>query len=296
MRYVAAIDVGGTFIKAALVSEDLAIVETLHADTPKNDLTGELTASAIAELVTQFEKVQPVSAIGFAVPGTIDEVEGVVRWAGNMKWKNIPIRALVEKATNKPVAFRHDVRTGMVAEHRKGAAQGFQQSIFIPVGTGIAAAFVIDGEIRTSDGYAGEIGHVNVGAPRPCVCGKTGCLEAISSALAIANNYREKSGKELTSEEILAASKTGDAIAKEVWNEATHYIGVAIEMLITTLSPEVIVFGGGVSKAGDDLIKPLEKYLDDRLTFQRRPLLRIAKFGSSAGTIGCALIAFDKVK
>ena len=137
---------------------------------------------------------------------------------------------------------------------------------------------------------------MNVNAPRPCVCGKTGCLEAISSALAIANNYREKSGKELTSEEILTASKNGDVVAQQVWDEATHYIGVAIEMLITTLSPEVIVFGGGVSKAGEDLIKPLEKYLDDRLTFQRRPLLRIAKFGSSAGTIGCALIAFDKVK
>lgn len=295
MRYVAAIDVGGTFIKAALVSENLEIIENSSTDTPKNDLTGEATADAIAELVRGFETHHPVDAVGFAVPGAIDEVQGVVRWAGNLQWKNIPIRALVEKATNKPVAFKHDVRTGMVAEQRKGAAHGFNQSIFIPIGTGFAAAFVIDGEIRSSDGYAGEIGHVNVGGPRPCVCGKSGCLEAISSALAISNNYREKSGKELTSAQIVAASKQGDAIAEKVWNEAVHFIGVAIEMLITTLAPEVIVFGGGVSKAGKDLIDPLEKYLDDRLTFQRRPQLRIAHFGSDAGTIGCALIAFDRI-
>ncbi len=295
MRYVAAIDVGGTFIKAALVSENLEIIEKSSTNTPKNDLTGEATATAIAELVKSFESKHPVDAVGFAVPGAIDEVHGVVRWAGNLQWKNIPIRALVEKATHKPVAFKHDVRTGMVAEQRKGAAHGFNQSIFIPIGTGFAAAFVIDGEIRSSDGYAGEIGHVNVGGPRACVCGKSGCLEAISSALAISNNYREKSGKDLTSAEIVAAAEQGDATAQEVWNEAVHFIGVAIEMLITTLAPEVIVFGGGVSKAGNSLLAPLEKYLDDRLTFQRRPALRIAHFGSDAGTIGCALIAFDRI-
>ena len=296
MRYAAAIDVGGTFIKAALVSEDLDVISTSQTDTPKGDLTGEKTAEAIAVLVRDFEKIHPVVAVGFAVPGAIDEVEGVVRWAGNMQWKNVPIRSLVEKATSKPVAFKHDVRTGMVAEQRKGAAHGFQQSIFIPIGTGFAAAFVIDGEIRSSDGYAGEIGHVNVGAPRSCVCGKVGCLEAISSALAISKNYKEKSGKDLTSAEIVVAAKNGDVIAEHVWNEAIHYIGVGIEMLITTLAPEVIVFGGGVSQAGVDLLAPLEKYLDERLTFQRRPKLRIAHFGSAAGTIGCALIAFDKVK
>ena len=118
----------------------------------------------------------------------------------------------------------------------------------------------------------------------------------ISSAHSIGENYKEVSGKSATSEEIFHLAKSGDATALKVWDEAIHYLAVACEQLITILSPEAIVFGGGVSKAGNDLIKPLEKYLDDRLTFQRRPLLRIAKFGSSSGTIGCALIAFDKVK
>ena len=293
MEYVAAVDVGGTSIKAALVSSDFSIIDTATTPTPKGDTTGIETARAIAKLVFAFELQHPIAAIGFAVPGALDEPAGVARWTGNLGWKNVPIRDLVAKETNKPIAFAHDVRTGMVAEMRKGAAQGFANSIFIPIGTGIAAALVIDGAIRSSDGYAGEIGHVNVGHQRLCVCGKHGCLEAISSAWSIGENYREQSGKSATSEEIFNLAKSGDAIATKVWDEAIHYMAVACEQLITILSPEAIIFGGGVSIVGDDLINPLKAKLEERLTFQRMPQLLIAHFGSQAGTIGCAMLALD---
>lgn len=293
MKYVAAVDVGGTSIKAALVSSDFEIIDTATAPTPKGDSTGIETARAIAKLVFSFELQRPVSAIGLAVPGALDEPAGTSRWSGNLGWKNVPIRDLVAKETKKPVAFGHDVRTGMVAEMRNGAARGFQHSIFIPIGTGIAAALVIDGEIRSSDGYAGEIGHVNVGHDRLCVCGKRGCLEAISSAHSIGESYKEISGKAATSEEIFNLAKNGDATALKVWEDAIHYLAVACEQLITILSPEAIVFGGGVSIVGDELLVPLQKKLDERLTFQRVPQLLIAHYGSQAGTIGCAMLALD---
>jgi glucokinase len=293
MKYVAAVDVGGTSIKAALVSSDFQILDTKTTPTPKGDSTGIETARAIAGLVKEFESQKPISAIGFAVPGALDEVAGTARWTGNLGWKNVPIVELVAKETEKPIAFGHDVRTGMVAEMREGAAKGFSNSIFIPIGTGIAAALVIDGAIRSSDGYAGEIGHVNVGHQRLCVCGKRGCLEAISSAWSIGENFREKSGKSATSEEIFNLAKSGDAIALEVWEEAVHYLAVACEQLITILSPEAIVLGGGVSVVGDELLNPLRKKLEERLTFQRMPQLLIAHFGSQAGTIGCAMLALD---
>lgn len=293
MKYVAAVDVGGTSIKAALVSSDFEILDTKSAPTPKGDSTGVETARAIAQLVFQFELQQPIAAIGFAVPGALDEVAGVARWTGNLGWKNVPIVELVAKETNKPIAFGHDVRTGMVAEMREGAARGFTNSIFIPIGTGIAAALVIDGAIRSSDGYAGEIGHVNVGHQRLCVCGKYGCLEAISSAWSIGENYREQSGQSATSEEIFNLAKSGDATALKVWDEAIQYMAVACEQLITILSPEAIVFGGGVSIVGDELLNPLRKKLSERLTFQRMPELLIAQFGAQAGTIGCAMLALD---
>jgi len=194
MKYVAAVDVGGTSIKAALVSQDLEVVTTSSRPTPQSDISGVETAKTIAAIVTELSKVHPVSAVGFAVPGALSESEGISRWTGNLGWKDLPIREIVAREVQLPVAFGHDVRVGALAELRSGAAREFQQSIFIPIGTGIAAALVIDGKIRTSDGYAGEIGHLNVGHDLPCVCGLSGCLETISSASAISREYQRRTG------------------------------------------------------------------------------------------------------
>ena len=292
MKYVAAIDVGGTQIKAALVSQSFEIISTEIIETPK-DSSGQKTALAISNLVKNFEGEQQISAVGFATPGAIDEPNGIVRWAGNLGWHNVEILKMVREKVAIPSVLSHDVRSGMVAELREGAAKGFDNSIFIPIGTGIAAALVMDGKIRSSDGYAGEIGHLNVGHDRDCICGKKGCLESISSGNAISLTYKELSGEDLDCSQIIDSS---DPVAQKVWSDALHYLGIAIESMITTLSPEVIVFGGGVSQAGTKLIEPIQSFLEERLTFQRHPKLEIAKFGKFAGTIGCAMLAFDWVK
>ena len=292
MKYVAAIDVGGTSIKAALVSEDLEVIQTLAVPTPKNDPTGVEVARAVTEIVKRLSELQAVSAVGLAVPGLLSEEEGISRWTGNLNWKDLPIRDLISQVVQLPTAFGHDVRVGAVAELRSGAAKNYQQSIFIPIGTGIAAALIIDGKIRSSDGYAGEIGHLNVGHDLPCVCGLQGCLETISSAAAISREYAKRTGYEISAEEILKRTKSDDH-AWQVWEQAMAYLAFALEDLITILAPEAIIFGGGLSQAGDALITPLNAILTNRLTFQRRPDLLIADYGSKAGTIGCAIIALD---
>jgi glucokinase len=222
VNYVVAVDVGGTEIKSALVDSDLTVISTINAPTPKADKTGVETVKAIVELIAQFSKQQTVSAVGLAVPGALDEPAGTSRWSGNLQWENLPIRNLLADAVNIPVAFGHDVRTAAVAEIRSGAAKGARNAIFIPVGTGIAAALIIDGEIRSAEGYSGEIGHVNVNGNYPCVCGKTGCLEPASSTLAISKAYAADSGKAgVTTEEIYKLVVEGDPIATKVWNDAT---------------------------------------------------------------------------
>ena len=297
MNYVVAVDVGGTEIKSALVDSDLNLIATINAPTPKADKTGVETVKAIVELVSEFSKQQTVSAVGLAVPGALDEPAGTSRWSGNLQWNNLPIRDLLAKAINMPVAFGHDVRTAAVAEMRSGAAKGARNAIFIPVGTGIAAALIIDGEIRSAEGYAGEIGHINVNGKYPCVCGKFGCLEPASSTLAISKAYAADSGKTgVTTEEIHKLVVAGDPIATQVWNDATSAMARACEVLITILAPEVIVFGGGLSNAGETFLKPIQEYLDSSLTFQRKPRLEIAHYKSQAGAIGCAMLAFDLVK
>ena len=297
MNYVVAVDVGGTEIKSALVDSDLNLIATINAPTPKADKTGVETVKAIVELVSEFSKQQTVSAVGLAVPGALDEPAGTSRWSGNLQWNNLPIRDLLAKAINMPVAFGHDVRTAAVAEMRSGAAKGARNAIFIPVGTGIAAALIIDGEIRSAEGYSGEIGHINVNGKYPCVCGKFGCLEPASSTLAISKAYAADSGKTgVTTEEIYKLVVAGDPIATQVWNDATSAMARACEVLITILAPEVIVFGGGLSNAGETFLKPIREYLDSSLTFQRKPRLEIAHYKSQAGAIGCAMLAFDLVK
>ena len=237
MKYVAAIDVGGTSIKAALVSERFEVVASKTTSTPKDDPIGIETARAIAAIVSELSTTKLVGAVGFAVPGSLDEEHGISRWTGNLGWKDLPIRELVANEVHLPVAFGHDVRSGALAELRNGAAKGFQQSIFVPIGTGIAAALVIDGEIRSSNGYAGEIGHMYVGHELPCVCGLSGCLETISSAAGISREYERRTGFQLSAEEILKRIRRDD-LAWQVWEQAITYLAVALEDLITILAPE----------------------------------------------------------
>jgi glucokinase len=288
--------VGGTEIKIAVVDSHFNIHSQTSTPTPKGDKTAVETIRMIAAQVKKLSEVQRIEAVGLVVPGTLDESAGIARWAGNLQWENLPIRDLLQDAIDIPVAFGHDVRTAALAELRSGAAQGVKDAIFIPIGTGIAAALIINGEIQSAQGNAGEIGHLNVDGKRLCVCEKVGCLEAVSSALAISSAYAEQGGAASTStEKIYGLVTSGDPLAAEVWKSATTAMSRACEILITVLAPEVIIFGGGLSNAGEMLLGPIRSDLDSSLTFQRRPRLEIAMHGSKAGVIGCAMIAFDLI-
>ena len=296
MKYVVAVDIGGTDIKSALVNERFEIISTSSTATPKPDPTGERTLDTVVQLVSEFSKEQNISAVGLGVLGVFDDALGICRWSGNLGWKNFAIRDQLQARLNLPVAAGHDIRTAGVAEHRDGASAGYKNSVFIAIGTGIAAALVIDGEIRYSDGFAGEIGHINVNGNYECVCGKSGCLEAASSALAISKAYANKSGESKSTEEIAALVESGDATATQVWNEAVLALARGCETVITILAPEAIIFGGGLARSGELLLAPIRKYLEGSLTFQRMPELKVAHYGVKAGAVGCAMLAFDLVE
>ena len=296
MSLVAAVDIGGTTIKSALVDSSFNIIAAATAPTPKSDPAGRESVRVITQLIETLSLKGKVSSIGVGVPGVFDEENCVSRWAGNLGWKDLAIGDLLRSQLNVPTAFNHDVRAGALAELRAGAAKGTKNAVFIAIGTGISAGLIIDGAIRSAGGYAGEIGHLSVGHSYLCVCGKLGCLEAISSALAISAAYAKHSGQEdVSAEKVVSLATRGDPIASRIWNEAMSALTRACEILITILSPEVIVFGGGVSHAGDALINPISNSLDQLLTFQRKPDLKIAHFGPQAGTIGCAMMAFDLI-
>ncbi len=296
---VAALDVGGTSIKAALYDADLKDLASLREPTARG-ADGEALADQVARIVETLGKQAGTGtpdAVGVVIPGIVDDVERVARFSANLDFRNVPFGEMLDRRLGLPFAFGHDVRAGGLAEFRVGAGKGCTDAAFIPVGTGIAAALQLDGKLYAAGGQGGEIGHIDVGHRLPCGCGATGCLEAISSASAIARRYSEHTGRPAEgAEQVVDAARHGDEAAISVVNDALEGLGHGIKTLVTLLAPEVVVLGGGLFTAGDYVLEPVRAWLAANLQFQRMPELRIAQLGDEAGRLGAALLALDRLK
>lgn len=298
-RLVAAIDVGGTSIKSALVAEDLRVVRTLR--TPTRRVDGTVDVKQIIELIDELRGMAgaaTVSGVGVAAPGIIDERRGIARAAVNLGWRDLPLREQLSDAAGIPVALGHDVRTGGLAEFTVGAATGVHNAMFVPIGTGIAAAVLVDDHRLDADGYAGEIGHIVVDpGGAVCGCGIRGCLETVASAAFIARHYAERSGRPVTrAAEVAVAVEAGDPDAVAVWDRAVDGLAAALTTAITLLAPEIIAIGGGLAESGDTLLVPLRESLVGRMAFQRKPTLVRAALGDNAGCIGAGILAWQAVE
>ncbi|HEX2131875.1 MAG TPA: ROK family protein [Actinophytocola sp.] len=294
-RLVAAIDVGGTSIKAALVAEDLRVVHTQR--TPTRRVGGSVDVGQIVELIDELRAAAgdvPVVGVGVAAPGIVDERHGIAVAAVNLGWRDLPLRDRLADAAGMPVALGHDVRTGGLAEFTVGAATGKPNAMFVPIGTGIAAAVLVDGHRLDADGYAGELGHIVVDPQGSvCGCGTRGCLETVASAAFIARHYAARTGRPVTrAAEVAAAVEAGDPDAAAVWARAVDGLAGALATAITLLAPEVVAIGGGLAESGDTLLAPLRDSLAGRMTFQRVPTLVRAALGDNAGCIGAGILAW----
>jgi glucokinase len=287
---IVALDVGATSMKGAVLTPGLERVSAVRRPTPHGDAAVGAVLDAVGELV---ERAGAVAAVGVAVPGVVDDERGVAVWSENIGWRDVAFRDLLEERTGLKVVVGHDVRAGGTAEIRLGAARGVRNALVIPIGTGISAAMLIDGHLCVGSGYAGEIGHMAVSSEEPCVCGGTGCLEAVASGPAIARRYARRTGREVAADAVAARAREGDADAVAVWTETIGWLGTALAAATALAAPEIIVIGGGLSGAGDLLTAPLADDLERRLTYHRRPRLTTASFGDEAGCVGAALWARD---
>lgn len=301
-RSVIAVDVGGRSIKGAVIDvgeleAGAAVGPTVRRPIPVGD-GGRAAVIAVRDVVEELRKLAAqrggAEAAAVALPGVVDEQAGVAVDSENVGWRDVPFRRLLAKWTGLPATIGHDVRAGGLAERRLGAARGLDDVVFLPIGTGIAAALTIGGREHTGGGLAGEIGHVDIGHDRPCACGQRGCLEAFASAAAIARRYSERSGQTTgEAEQVAKRMVAGDPVAEQVWDEAVDALGLAVAWIASVLAPEAIIVGGGLSRAGPLLLDPLRAAVQRRLTFQRRPRLRPAAFGDQAGCVGAALLGSD---
>lgn len=290
---VVAVDLGGTAIKGSLVSETGETVATSTRSTPATDIIDTLM-ELIAELIAAATAHgRTVIAAAVVTPGMVDESSGVVVYASNLNWKNVPLLAELQSRLSIPVTVGHDVRAAGLAESRLGAAQDVDDFTLIPIGTGMAAAIVsASGAVRGALGAAGEIGHIPiVQGGELCTCGQRGCLEVYVSGAGVARRYAARAGGNLSSREIVARLGS-DADADAVWDEAARALAQGLATVTLLLDPAVIVLGGGFSQAGAALLHPVTRYLDELLVWRGAPDVVLSRLGGDAGRVGAALLAF----
>jgi glucokinase len=299
MDCVVALDVGGTSMKAALVDERHQVIASQRVPTERAGGPDAVVERIVATVADQHASATrrglTVRGAGVVVPGIVDEERGIAVFSANLGWRDVPLRELVEKRVDVPVAFDHDVRAGGLAEGQLGAARGVRDYLFLPIGTGIAGAVVLDGQPYSGHGYAGEIGHMIVEPDGPvCGCGARGCLEAIAGAAGIAAGYERRTGRAVETHALRELLDAGDPDARAVWQVAVEALATGLAAYATLLAPELVVVGGGLADAGDELLRPLGRELESRLTFQRRPRLVLAELGDQAGALGAALLAWRR--
>ena len=301
---VAAVDVGGTRTKAALVTRNGREVVSTTVPTPTGcALPGVLVQhveQVVRDLLAAQGAAQQVVACGVVVPGLVDDARGVARWSANLGWRDLPVGAPLSARLGLPVALGHDVRAGLVAEARLGAARDDRHVLFVPVGTGIAGALMVDGHVLLADGYAGELGHVVVDPGGPeCGCGARGCLEAVASAAAVERAYAAVAatppgpGGRVSAEELASLVDAGDVAAQKVWEVAVEALATAVTAAVTLTGVDLVLVGGGLAESGETLLGPLRTAVRGRLTFQRMPRIERPMLGDRAGCLGAACLAWD---
>jgi glucokinase len=307
------VDIGGTKILAGVVTEDGEIVRTARRATPRHDAKDvlDLVADVVAELVGQTP--EPLDGVGVGVAGLVDAGRSIVYFAPNLKWSQVPARALLEASTGLPVVVENDGNIAAWGEYRYGAGRGTTDLTLVTVGTGIGGGIVINGQLfRGAHGVAGEIGHINaVPDGRPCGCGRHGCLEQYASgnalvrdARALAAERRGEAGVLLSLGDgtpegvqgvhVTEAARAGDPVAMEAFTQVGAWLGRGLADLAAVLDPEVFVIGGGVSDAGDLLLASARQTLADKLIGQQNrpaPLVRVAELTNNAGLVGAADLA-----
>lgn len=296
---VLGIDVGGTTMKAAFRSAraDGRLGGPEHAAraaTPPDEAAADALGVFAESLIARHG---PVDAVGLAIPGIVDDVAGIAEFSVAPTWSGLPLREVMAARLGVPVALGHDVRLGGLAEGRIGAAARCGDYLFLALGTGVGGMLCLDGRPRLGPHHrAGELGHVVVepgDAGAPCGCGQRGCLETIASASGISRLYQAATGEGVSAREVARRAAAGEKRAADVWMTAVDALATALLGAISLLDLELVVIGGGVAKAGRQLLGPLRQQISARATFHRVPRLVGAALGDEAAVAGAALHALD---
>ncbi len=311
------IDLGGTKIAAGAVDISTGAVSGRVVVPAEAQHGPEAVLARMARLAVEVRTAaglarEEVRGIGIGVPGVTDPERGRTLFLPNLPggWRDVPVAEIVRQATGYPVWLINDARAFTLGEAVYGAGRGAHAIVGMTLGTGIGGGIALDGRLYLGlDGTAGEVGHQTIDPDGPpCGCGSRGCLESFASGPAITamgvkavlqglttqiGALVERDLNRITPETIMRAAELGDPVARDLLWRAGTYLGVGIANIVTILSPQRVVIGGGVARLGDWLLEPARAVVRERCraTPVEKVQVVLAALGGDGGIIGAALWA-----
>jgi glucokinase len=311
------VDFGGTNLRAAVADTDTGVIR-FQLKCPTLAAEGqEAVIQRIVQLIKELTQTSGIPAcdikgVGIGVPGTPDIDTGVIQFLPNLpgKWLNVPLQTIIEEQVQLPVFLINDVRAITLGEWTFGAGRGADTLVCLAIGTGIGGGVVVNGQFHLGiGGTAGEFGHQVVEVDGlPCGCGGKGCLELYASGPAIAamgvkevmHGHTTRIGEmvdhdlnRIDAEIIVEAAKAGDLIAQAILQQVGMYLGIAVGNIMGVISPQRVIFSGGVSRAGDLLLEPIVQTVKQRVHVipVEKVKFVLAELGINGGLVGAALWA-----
>ena len=309
--YYIGVDIGGTGIKTGIVKEDYTLLDKSSIPTDKSfdykvivkDIAKQIDALISKNGITWDE----VGAIGIGCPGAINSEKGIVDYANNLHWEEVPLAPALSEETGKIVKVSNDANVAALGETKCGAGKKYHDTILVTLGTGVGGGVVIENKLFEGFESKGtELGHmVIVRNGEQCSCGRKGCLEAYASATALIRDTKRAMEKDKNSlmwkfspsldkvdgRTSFECAKQGDASAQKVVDEYITYLGEGISNFVNIFRPQAILLGGGVCAQGEYLTKPLKQFVHDNTYGGKNipePEILIASLGNDAGIIGAA--------
>jgi glucokinase len=318
-KFAAAIDLGGTNIKAALVDQDGFSYAPYFAPTG-DDHSPEAVIGRLVEVVESLrasaaeQEESKIIGVGLGCPGGVYPDRAVVSQSPNFPgWHDVNLRAPLEERLALPVLLENDANVAALAEYRLGIGRGVNSMILMTLGTGIGGGVILNGRIwQGTWGMAGEIGHITVEPEGPpCGCGSHGCLEALASGPALVRQAREGISRgeghtlirlvggdidAITPQKIYQAALLDEELSLKVLTQAAKYLGIVIASVLNLLNIPLFAIGGGIGAAFDFLGPRIRDEVRRRAYRVPAENVRIerAMLGNDAGTLGAGLLVFEE--
>ncbi|GAB4517814.1 MAG: ROK family protein [Anaerolineae bacterium] len=309
MALAVGVDVGGTKIAAALLDEAGTVLQEAVVPTPVQAGVGAVLDQMTA-LIQQIADGHTLMGIGIGCPGPVDTASGLSIFSGNLGvgWRNIPVRDEIRQRLGwtVPVWIQNDVRANALGELTFGAARGYDQFVYLAVGTGLGGCAVLNGQVISGTAFtAMEVGHVTYQPNgRPCAAGVPGCVEMYASGVGMVASLREhlpfslgtRLDEHATTRDILEAVRHDDPLGRRILHEAADALGTAMAWVGTILNPPLMVIGGGLGHAAwDVLVAPAVQVMVERTLPEIHTTLKVVPSQVRSTALGAGALVWHQV-